>query len=97
VATSGPRARAPRRQTLAVAPRRPAALPHRSFDRPWPTSRAEIVRLQGVPINRAAGETRCPGRGISLGIPAAQPAHLAQLFGRRRTAESDARRGETIT
>jgi len=42
-------------QTLAVAPRHPAAL-QRSLDCPWHTSRAEIVRLRGVPINRGAGD-----------------------------------------
>ena len=42
-------------QTLAVAPRHPAAL-QRSLDCPWHTSRAEIVRLRGVPINRDAEE-----------------------------------------
>jgi hypothetical protein len=56
VATSCHRARAPLRQTLAVAPQRSAALQQRSLDRPWHTSRAEIVRLRGVPINRGAGE-----------------------------------------
>jgi hypothetical protein len=54
--TSGRRARAPRHQTLAFAPSRLAALQLGSFDRPWLTSRAEIVRLRGVPINRAAGD-----------------------------------------
>src|SRR3954467_5232156 len=43
-------------QTLAVAPRHPAALQRRSLDHPWHTPRAEIVRLRGVPINRDAGE-----------------------------------------
>src|SRR5260221_4778682 len=56
VATSCPRGRAPLRQTLAVAPPRPAALQRRSFDLPWHTSRAEIVRLRDVPINRDAGD-----------------------------------------
>src|SRR5258707_12357112 len=56
VATSCHRGRAPLRQTLAVAPPRPAALQRRSFDLPWHTSRAEIVRLRDVPINRDAGE-----------------------------------------
>src|SRR5258707_13269683 len=60
VATSCHRGRAPLRQPLAVAPLRPAALQRRSFDLPWHTSRAEIVRLRDVPINRDAGEvTTC--------------------------------------
>src|SRR3954462_2005406 len=56
VETSCHRGRAPLRQTLAVAPRHPAALQRRSLDAPWHTPRAEIVRLRGVPINRDAGE-----------------------------------------
>src|SRR5947199_6158362 len=58
VETSCHRGRAPLRQTLAVAPRHPAALQRRSLDAPWHTPRAEIVRLRGVPINRDAGEVR---------------------------------------
>src|SRR5205085_3011670 len=56
VGTSCHRGRAPLRQTLAVAPRHPAALQRRSLDCPWHTPRAEIVRLRGVPINRDAEE-----------------------------------------
>src|SRR5947199_4146621 len=56
VETSCHRGRAPLRQTLAVAPRHPAALQRRSLDAPWHTPCAEIVRLRGVPINRDAGE-----------------------------------------
>src|SRR3954462_5850918 len=56
VETSCHRGRAPLRQTLAVAPRHPAALQRRSLDAPWHTPRAEIVRLRGVPINRDAGD-----------------------------------------
>src|SRR3954449_5891586 len=58
VATDGHRARAPLPQplALALALSRPAARQSGSFDRPWSTSRAEIVRLRGVPITRDAGE-----------------------------------------
>jgi len=66
VATSCHRGRAPLRQTLAVAPQRSAALQQGSLDRPWHTSRAEIVRLRGVPINRGAGENRLPPRSILI-------------------------------
>src|SRR5437868_15541331 len=59
VGTSCHRGRAPLRQTLAVAPRHPAALQRRSLDCPWHTPRAEIVRLRGVPINRDAEEPSC--------------------------------------
>src|SRR5207302_5553459 len=60
VGTSCHRGRAPLRQTLAVAPRHPAALQRRSLDCPWHTPRAEIVRLRGVPINRDAEEGAVP-------------------------------------
>jgi hypothetical protein len=52
----------PLRQTLVVAARRPAAA-HPSVVRPSHTSLAEIVRLRGVPINRAAGG-RCVAPGV---------------------------------
>src|SRR3954453_8726359 len=55
--TSCRRVRAPLRQTLAVAARRPDADPL-SAARPSSTSLAEIVRLRGVPFNRGAGELR---------------------------------------
>ena len=58
-----PRARAPLRQTLAVAPRRPAAF-RRSCSCPCVTPLAEIVRLRGVPINCGAGEGH---RGVGEG------------------------------
>jgi hypothetical protein len=55
IGSTGRRARVLLRQTLALAPPRPAAPPPGLFDHPWLTSRAKIVCLRGVPINRAAG------------------------------------------
>src|SRR4051812_40743761 len=45
---------------------RSASLQPSLLDRPWLTSRAEIVRLRGVPINRAAGEAASDDRTQSL-------------------------------
>src|SRR3954462_5142081 len=71
VETSCHRGRAPLRQTLAVAPRHPAALQRRSLDAPWHTPRAEIVRLRGVPINRDAGEYKALAREEYALVPIA--------------------------
>src|SRR3954462_10161443 len=87
VETSCHRGRAPLRQTLAVAPRHPAALQRRSLDAPWHTSRAEIVRLRGVPINRDAGDSRARGsggvscRGLSPPVPLTAPERTTTRIG----------------
>src|SRR3954447_20457155 len=57
---SPPRSPAPPRlpPPLPLAPQRSGALQSRTLDYPWLTSRAEIVRLRSVPINRGTGESR---------------------------------------
>src|SRR3954463_8573474 len=69
VETSCHRGRAPLRQTLAVAPRRPAARQRRLLHCPWHTPRAEIVRLGGVPINGVGGERLGDGDPPAADLP----------------------------